>query len=205
MQHERTPQPGRGRHATAPWRIPWAGWKDIFWRTYQRINDNRLLAVAAGVVFYGLLALFPGITAIGVAVRPVCQPIHDQRPPLLDGGMLPGDAFQILQDQVNRLAAKGEAKLGFGFIFGLGLALWSANAGMKAIMDALNVVYDEKEKRGFIKLNLVSLAFTLGRHSSVLLAIGAVVVLPLVLNYAGLGNVSEARCNALCDGRFCWC
>jgi membrane protein len=107
------------------------------------------------------------------------------------GGMLPGDAFQILQDQVNRLAAKGGAKLGFGFIFGLGLAFWSANAGMKAIMDALNVVYDEKEKRGFIKLNLVSLAFTLAAIASVLVAIGAVVVLPLVLSYAGLGNVSE--------------
>jgi membrane protein len=105
--------------------------------------------------------------------------------------MLPGDAFQILQDQVNRLVAKGGTKLSFGFIFGLGLAFWSANAGMKAIMDALNVVYDEKEKRGFIKLNLVSLAFTLAAIASVLVAIGAVVVLPLVLNYAGIGNVSE--------------
>jgi membrane protein len=79
-------------------------------------------------------------------------------------------------------------QLSFGFIFGLGLALWSANAGMKAIMDALNVVYDEKEKRGFIKLNLVSLAFTVAAIASVLLAIGAVVVLPLVLGYIGLGS-----------------
>src|SRR5262249_50568003 len=63
----------------------------------------------------------------------------------------------------------------------LGLALWSANAGMKALMDALNVVYEEKEKRGFIKLNLVSLAFTAGAIVSLLLALGTVVVLPLVL------------------------
>jgi hypothetical protein len=56
-------QDGRGRHASAPWQIPWAGWKDILWRTYARIGDDRLLAVAAGVVFYGLLALFPAITA----------------------------------------------------------------------------------------------------------------------------------------------
>ena len=54
---------GRGRHATAPWEIPWRGWKDILWRTYGKINDNRLLAVAAGVVFYSLLALFPAISA----------------------------------------------------------------------------------------------------------------------------------------------
>src|SRR4051812_33335271 len=56
-------QDGRGRHASAPWQIPWVGWKDILWRTYARIGDDRLLAVAAGVVFYGLLALFPALTA----------------------------------------------------------------------------------------------------------------------------------------------
>src|ERR1700680_511992 len=173
------------------------GWTDILWRTYQRINDNRLLAVAAGVVFYGLLALFPGITALvslyGLFASP--STINDHLSSI--GGMLPGDAFQILQDQVNRLVAKGGTKLSFGFILGLGLALWSANAGMKAIMDALNVVYDEKEKRGFIKLNLVSLAFTLAAIASVLLAIGAVVVVPVVLNYVGLGSIGSTLVNVL--------
>jgi membrane protein len=71
------------------------------------------------------------------------------------------------------------------------MALWSANAGMKALMDALNVVYDEKEKRGFIKLNLVSLAFTLGAIAATLLALAAVVVLPLVLSFVGLGSDGE--------------
>jgi hypothetical protein len=63
-EHQRAHEPGRGRHATAPWQIPWAGWKDILWRTYQQINEDRVLAVAAGVVFYGLLAVFPTITAV---------------------------------------------------------------------------------------------------------------------------------------------
>jgi membrane protein len=71
------------------------------------------------------------------------------------------------------------------------VTLWSANAGMKAIMDALNVAYEEKEKRGFIKLTLVSLAFTLAAISSVILALGAVVVLPVALNYVGLPNVTD--------------
>ena len=99
--------------------------------------------------------------------------------------------MDIIQEQVNRLISKGDAKLSFGFIFGLGMALWSANAGMKAIMDALNVVYDEKEKRGFIKLNLVSLAFTVGGIIATLLAVGAVVVLPVVLGYFGLSSIGE--------------
>jgi uncharacterized BrkB/YihY/UPF0761 family membrane protein len=98
--------------------------------------------------------------------------------------------MDIVQEQVNRLVSKGDAKLGVGFIVGLLVALWSANAGMKAIMDALNVVYDEKEKRGFIKLNLVSLAFTIAVLAAVLLAISAVVVVPIILNFVGLAVYS---------------
>ena len=79
-------------------------------------------------------------------------------------------------------------KLGWASLFGLGLAIWSANAGMKAVIDALNVIYDEEEKRGFIKLNLVSLAFTLGAIAAILLAIGAVVVAPLVFSLVGLAE-----------------
>jgi membrane protein len=165
------------------------GWKDILWRTYQQIGEDRLLAVAAGVVFYGLLALFPGITALVSLYGLFAKASTINEHLSLLAGFLPGGAIDIVQEQVTRLVSKGDAKLSFGFIFGLGMALWSANAGMKAIMDALNVVYDEKEKRGFIKLNLVSLAFTLAGLVATLLAMGAVVVLPLVLGYIGLGSV----------------
>ena len=64
VQHLRADEYGRGRNATAPWYIPARGWKDILWRTYRQTSEDRLLAVAAGVVFYGLLALFPAITAV---------------------------------------------------------------------------------------------------------------------------------------------
>ncbi len=138
-------------------------------------------------MFYGLLAIFPAITATvsiyGLFAKG--STINEHLSIVAD--FLPGGAMDIVQEQVNRLVSKGDAKLGFGFIFGLVVALWSANAGMKAIIDALNVVYDEKEKRGFIKLNLVSLAFTMAALASVLLAIGAVVVVPLILSYIGLG------------------
>jgi membrane protein len=190
LQHERAHESGRGRQASAPWEIPLSGWQDILWRTYQQISEDRLLAVAAGVVFYGLLAMFPAVTAFvslyGLFAKASTVSEHLS----VAAGFLPGGALDILQEQVNRLVSKGDAKLSFGFIFGLGLALWSANAGMKAIMDALNVVYEEKEKRSFIRLNLISLAFTIAAIASVLLATGAVVVLPLVLGYVGLASVS---------------
>ena len=189
-QHERAQESGRGRHAQAPWQIPWRGWKDILWRTYEQIGEDRLLAVAAGVVFYGLLAVFPAVTALvslyGLFASP--STISDELSFL--AGIFPQGAVDILREQIGRLTAGSGAKLGFGFIFGLAVALWSANAGMKAIMDALNVVYEEKEKRGFIKLNLVSLAFTIAAIVSVLLALGAVVVLPVALSYLGLQNLT---------------
>jgi membrane protein len=190
LQRARGAEPGRGRHAEAPWQIPFRGWKDIFWRTYRQIGEDRLLAVAAGVVFYGLLAVFPAVTALvslyGLFASPTA--IADQL--ALLSGILPDSAVEILREQIGRLTAN-TSKLGFGFIFGLVIALWSANSGMKAIMDALNVVYEEKEKRGFIKLNLVSLGFTLAGIGVLLLALAAVVILPVTLDFLGLHNAVE--------------
>ena len=190
VQHERTLEEGRGRHAEAPWQIPWRGWKDILWRTYQQIGEDRLLAVAAGVVFYGLLVLFPALTAIvslyGLFAN--ASTINDHIS--MAAGILPSGAIDIVREQVARLTSKGDAKLGFGFALGLGMALWSANAGTKAIIDALNVVYEEKEKRGVIKLNLMSLAVTLVAMASLLLALAAVVVFPILLSRLGFATVT---------------
>lgn len=151
---------GRGRHAQSPAGIPAKGWKDIVWRTYEQINEDRLLAVAAGVVFYGLLALFPAITALvsSYALFADVKTVNDHITFLSE--FLPQGTFSIVQEQVARVLSKGELKLGGTFLASLLLAIWSANGGVKAIIDALNVVYDEKEKRGFFKLNAVSLAFT---------------------------------------------
>ena len=112
-------------------------------------------------------------------------------------GDVPGGGVDIIREQITRLVSKGDAKLGFGFIIGLAIALWSANAGMKAIIDALNVVYEEKEKRGFIKLNLVSLAFTLAALTLMLLALGAVVVVPLLLTQIGFASITESLVQVL--------
>ena len=190
-QLERSAEAGRGRHATTPSGIPWRGWKDILWRSYRQLNENRLLAVAAGVVFDGLLALFPAITALVSLYGLFADAASINERLSAAAGIMPAQMLDILREQISRLAAKSGAGLSLGFILGLAMALWSANAGMKAVMDALNVVYGEKEKRSFIKLNLVSMTFTLGAIVSVLLAIGAVVVLPVALNFIGLQSMVD--------------
>jgi len=155
------------------------------------MNKDRILAVAAGVTYFGLLALFPAITAL-VSMYGLfadAATINDHLTAM--SGFLPGGALDVIGDQVKRITAQGEGTLGFAFFFGLALSLWSANAGMKALFDALNVAYDEEEKRGFFALNLASLTFTLGAIAFVLLAVGGIVVIPIVLNFIGLGPVVE--------------
>src|SRR5882757_2869856 len=188
---EELSQPGRGRWSKSPLRIPWKGWKDILWRTYERTGEDRLLAIAAGVVFFALLAVFPAITALvscyGLFANP--STIGDNLQTL--ALMLPEGSFTIVQDQIARVLAKGNTTLGATFLFGLALALWSANAGVKAVIDALNVVYEEREKRSFIRLNLLSLTFTAGGIVALLIMVGAVVALPLLLDHLGLAPESQ--------------
>jgi membrane protein len=184
-------QSAQSHHRTSPLQISWQGWKQILWRTYVRINEDRLLAIAAGVVFFGLLAIFPAITALvsfyGLFANPSTIAANLQSLAL----MLPEGSFQIVQDQIARVLAKGNTELGATFLFGLALAIWSANAGVKALIDALNVAYGEREKRSFLQLNLLSLAFTISGIVALLLMVAAVVAFPLVLDHLGLGPDSK--------------
>ena len=182
---------GRGREADTPTEIPARGWKDILWRTYEEFQKDRIMSVAAGVTYYALLAVFPAIAALVSIYGLFSDPstIQDHLSAL--SGVLPGGGVDIIREQVVRIASQGGGTLGFGFVFGLGLSLWSANAGMKAIFDALNIVYDEEEKRSFIALNLLSLTFTLGAIFFILSALVAIVVLPIVFNFIGLGTQTE--------------
>ncbi len=185
-----------GRCAPAPWEIPARGWKDILWRTYAKINDNRLLLVAAGVVFYSLVALFPAIAAFVSLYGLFADPSTiDQQVSALST-VLPGGAVHIVHEELRRLAAN-RGSLSIGFILGLLVALWSANAGTKAIIDALNVAYGETEKRSFLRLNLISLIYTLIGMASLMLAVGAVVVMPVVLGRLGLGSAAGALVSIL--------
>jgi membrane protein len=176
---------------STPFQLPLAAWKQILWRSYQRTNSDRLLATAAGVVFFGLLAVFPAITALvscyGLFADPATIGANLQTLALL----LPSGSFQIVQDQIARVLAKGHTELGATFLFGLGLALWSANSGVKAVIDALNVAYGEPEKRGVIRLNLLSLALTLSGIAALLVMVSAVVAFPLALDHIGLAPDSQ--------------
>ena len=181
--------PGRG--AQTPADIPPRGWWDILKRTAAMFSENELMAEAAGVTFFALLAIFPAIAALislyGLFADPKSIAEH------LDtaSGFLPGGGMDIIKEQVQRLTQNPASSLGFGAILGLATALWSANQGSKAVFSALNNVYDEKEKRGVVKLTAVTLAFTAGALVFLLIVMSAVVVLPIVLNFVGLEGSTD--------------
>jgi membrane protein len=179
----------RGRKAETPSEIPAKGWWDIGKRVLQEFGNDRVLLVAAGVTFYAILALFPAIGALVSIYGLVADPetINAQLANLQ--GVMPGGAVEIIGEQVKRIAAKGGGTLGFTAVFGILLSIWSANGGVKAIFDALNIVYDEKEKRNFFWLNLRSLTFTAGALLFVVLALVAIVVVPAALAFLNLGSM----------------
>jgi membrane protein len=178
----------RGRYAQSPSEIPARGWWDILVRVFNNISAHRVLAIAAGVTYYSLLALFPAIASIvslyGLFADSTTIATH-----LSDlESFMPGGALEVVRDQITRVASQGNRTLGLTFAIGLATSLWSANAGMKAFFDALNIIYGEVEKRGFFKLNALSLAFTFGAIAFMLVALAAIVVIPLVLSYIGFAS-----------------
>jgi membrane protein len=181
----------RGRLAASPSEMPAKGWKDILLRVYSNIGDHRILALAAGMTYYSLLAIFPALAAL-VAIYGLFSDTGTIAKHLDEvSGFMPGGAIDVAREQLTRVASKGNQTLGLTFIIGLAVSLWSANAAMKSLVDTLNIVYGEKEKRGFLKLNAMSLAFTLVAIAFVLAALGAVVVLPVVLNYLRLSDFAD--------------
>ena len=122
-QARRAREIGRGRRAKAPWRIPWKGWKDIFWRVYASIGDNHLLAVAGGVAFYSLLAIFPAVAAFVSLYSLIADASTIDTHPSARLRRPAERPRPFLIQQLTKLEAKSNTKLGLGFLFGLGVAL----------------------------------------------------------------------------------
>jgi membrane protein len=181
----------RGRSADTPAEIPAKGWKDIVLRVYQDIGDDRIVAIAAGVAFFVLLALFPGIAGLIAIYGLVADPGTVAGHLNALAGVLPEGGKQILSEQIKLLTAQPSQKLGFAMVAGLAISLWSANGGIKAMFDALNVVYREKERRSFIVLNLQSLTFTLGALVFVVVSLLVIAVIPKLLEASALSRAGE--------------
>ncbi len=184
-----------GRDADTPSEIPPRGWLQIGKRVFHQISEDRVLAEAAGVTFYVLLAIFPALGALVSLYGLISDPKTIASQLSSVSGFLPQGGVQILHEQLQSLTSKPSKGLGLGALVGLLTSLWSANAGIKALFDALNVVYAEKEQRSFIRRTLLTLAFTLGGIVFLIIALAGVVVVPAVLAFIGFGSTASTLLN----------
>ena len=183
-------EPGRGRKADAPWRIPLLGWKDILWRAYRKLSHDSLPSVAGGVTFYVLLATFPAITAFISVYGLFLDPSTVEHILYRLSAILPNAALELIGGQMVYLAAQRHEVLSAAVALSTLFSVWSANAGMKALLVGLNVAYGEREKRRYFERTVFTYAITL----SLVTVLSGILVLmagaPLLLDAIGLRGVT---------------
>jgi membrane protein len=173
-------------HKPTPLSVLRAQWRDVAVAVWKEVSRDNLSLVAAGVGFYAMLAIFPAIAAIVALYGLVADPAIIQEHLSFISAFLPSDAFKILSDQVTELSAQEPAKLGFGFIGALAVSMWSASRAIIAMVAAMNIAYEEEEKRNFLKLNLTALAFTVAAVFVMLLSILLIGALPALVESFGI-------------------
>ncbi|MCZ0962595.1 YihY/virulence factor BrkB family protein [Paracoccus benzoatiresistens] len=167
-----------------------ADWMEIAKSTLAQIGTDRVTAVAGGITFFGLLSLFPAITALVSIYGLVADPATISGHLDLMQSFLPQGALDIIRGQVEAITSSPGTALSLAGIGGLLVAFYSANGGMKALLSALNVAFFQTETRGIIRLNLVSMAFTLGGLVLIILMLGVIAVIPILLQMLPLAETT---------------
>ncbi|MEL7253969.1 MAG: YihY/virulence factor BrkB family protein [Pseudomonadota bacterium] len=180
-----------GEMAARPGDIPARGWKQVATRAWKDVGDNQIGLIAAGVAFYGLLALFPAITAVMAISGLVFDASHVTTQLDEVSQVLPADAAAIIIDQATKVAGSQDAGLGVALIFSLGLALYSASKGVGSLIQGVNVAYGEQETRGFVMLTATNLALTVFLILGMIGGLGATLILPGILSLVDLGLTTE--------------
>lgn len=181
-----------GRQAHDPKDIPARGWRDIMMRIKDQMDGNHLSITAAGIAYFAFLAMFPALAALVSLYGLFADPSTVQQQLASVKSIMPAEAYAIIQNQLHKIATQPSASLGLGFIGGLLLTLISANKGVKTMIEAMNIVYEEEETRGFIKLNLLSLFYTFVMILMIVLSMIIIVIAPAILAFLPLPEVAQA-------------
>jgi membrane protein len=186
-----------GRDATSPTEIPPRGWKDVLVRVKEESKQDNITLLAAGVGFFSLLALVPALVALVSLYGLVADPenIDEQVEDVL--GAAPTEVRDLVVQQLSSITEDSGGALGLAAVISLVLALWSASSGVKNLIAAINVAYDEDETRGFVKLRSVSLAFTIGAIVFLVASFVLIAVLPSLLADTGLGTAGRIAAGVL--------
>jgi membrane protein len=169
------------------WHLSWTDWRAVLKRVFAFMSTERVTLTAAGVSYYTLLALFPALAAL-VSVYGLITDVNSLSAHLDTlAGVVPESILRFISAELTRLIQNSPGRLGISAAVSLLVALWSANGGVKSMFWAMNMAYNREEERSFIKLNLITLAFTLAAMVVFVVVINALVVIPLVVSALELG------------------
>jgi membrane protein len=173
------------------------GWHQVIVRAMREAVTDRVSLAAAGCGFYATMALFPAISVLisvyGLAFN--VESVEQQLALLRE--LLPPPAFALISERVHELVSQPNDTLSISLLISLVVAFWSASAGTKSVLSALNVAYDTVERRGILGFQLTALAMTLCAVAAAVLAIAVLVFLPTVIWFIGLSDYSASLINIL--------
>lgn len=182
---------GRGRTAEKPTEIPARGWKDVLLRVKDQTRADNVPLLAAGVAFYLLLALIPALVAIVSIYGLFADPADVQRQIEDLAAGMPAEARDLLTTQLESIVSSSRAGLSIGAVVGVVAALWSASAGVKHLISAINVAYNEDETRKLLKLRAIALVATIVFVVGVTAAFTLIAVLPRLVDDTAIGDVAK--------------
>lgn len=176
-----------GGQADRPSQIPPRGWVQVAVRGWREATADQVPMLAAGVAFFGFLALFPAMVAFTLIWGLVADPATVTEQTAALTGSLPPEARTLLVDQLQQLASAPNQSLGWGLVVAALAALWSTSGGVGNLVSAINIAYDEERRRGFVKDKLIALGLTVGAIVFMVLMVALVAGVPATLELVGIG------------------
>ena len=170
----------KGHQATSPWQMPRAAWKDIAARTYKRTWDDNVGLVAAGVAFYGFFALLSLLGLIVLVYGVVADPVTVIEHMRALTVVLPTDVAILIGDQLMTAVKASQSTKGLGILLAFLVAVYGGTNGAAAVITALNIAYEEKERRSLVRFYLLAVSMTLAALVMALFALAATATLALL-------------------------
>lgn len=195
----------RGHQARKPSEIPPKGWLDIGKRVLQQSKVDHISLISAGIAFYAFLAVFPALIAAVSVYGLFTDPSELEGQLAAVSGVMPQQVYDLLGEQLRSLTQRPKEALGWSLLIGILLSLWSANRGTRAMFKGLNIAYDEKNSRGFLRENAMTLLFTVGIVFGAIVALSGIVGISVLVEHLAIPStmatlLSLARWPVLCGG-----
>lgn len=178
-----TQQVAQQVHVDAPWKIPPRAWWEIMKRVYGALSGNHVGLLAAGVAYYAFLSIAPMLAAVVLTYGLFGDPAIVSRHMQAIITVVPADAANLINDQLLGVVSTRKPAIGFGLLLALAIAVYGATRAASAIMEALNIVYGQKEGRNILRFYRTSMAITFSAVLVVVMGVFTATIIGLLQDF----------------------